>query len=475
MSHQQWGNPPGGPPPNHGAPAPQDAAQPQQGWPSQQGGAPPQQGAPQQGGWQQGGWGGQPQQGGFGAQPQQGAYGQPQQGGFGSQPQQGAYGQPQQGGFGAQPHQGAHGQPQQGGFGAQPQQGGYGQPQQGGYGQPPQGGYGAQPSQGGWAQPQQGGALGASPQPGGFGAQPAQGTWGPPQPQGGYAGQPQPAAQWSGGLASAGSRFLGRLIPRLIGGGFVGLIALGAAAYGWWHNRELADPTSETTIDHVRDHVVSTFTERMVEVPRASQLCGYMVASARNVRVSDVVTEGNAMGGTGTAVVALDAQPQAGVTPPASGPCTASFHYNYRIQTRYEGRTSIDETTLSELQQFQPIAITATVNGALLPGDSTFDDGGIFDTYGVRLSASQPITIVARGGAETTNPGGNLDVMFEVSDVSGTRIGIDDDSAGNLNARLVVTPPADGLYFIRVTHALAGTHHGAYVLVTTAGANPEAT
>jgi hypothetical protein len=432
MSHQQWGNPPGGPPPNHGAPAPQDAAQPQQGWPSQQGGAPPQQGAPQQGGWQQGGWGGQPQQGGFGAQPQQGGYGQPQQGA-------------------------------------------YGQPQQGAYGQPPQGAFGAQPSQGGWAQPQQGGALGASPQPGGFGAQPAQGTWGPPQPQGGYAGQPQPAAQWSGGLASAGSRFLGRLIPRLIGGGFVGLIALGAAAYGWWHNRELADPTSETTIDHVRDHVVSTFTERMVEVPRASQLCGYMVASARNVRVSDVVTEGNAMGGTGTAVVALDAQPQTGVTPPASGPCTASFHYNYRIQTRYEGRTSIDETTLSELQQFQPIAITATVNGALLPGDSTFDDGGIFDTYGVRLSASQPITIVARGGAETTNPGGDLDVMFEVSDVSGTRIGIDDDSAGNLNARLVVTPPADGLYFIRVTHALAGTHHGAYVLVTTAGANPEAT
>ena len=471
MSHQQWGNPPGGPPPNHGAPAPQDAAQPQQGWPSQQGGAPPQQGAPQQGGWQQGGWGGQPQQGGFGAQPQQG--------GLGAQPQQGAYGQPQQGAYG-QPQQGAYGQPQQGALGAQPQQqGGYGQPQQGGYGQPQQGGYGAQPSQGGWAQPQQGGALGASPQPGGFGAQPAQGTWGPPQPQGGYAGQPQPAAQWSGGLASAagqvGSRFLGRLIPRLIGGGFVGVIALGAAAYGWWHNRELADPTSETTIDHVRDHVVSTFTERMVEVPRASQLCGYMVASARNVRVSDVVTEGNAMGGTGTAVVALDAQPQAGVTPPASGPCTASFHYNYRIQTRYEGRTSIDETTLSELQQFQPIAITATVNGALLPGDSTFDDGGIFDTYGVRLSASQPITIVARGGAETTNPGGDLDVMLEVSDVSGTRIGIDDDSAGNLNARLVVTPPADGLYFIRVTHALAGTHHGAYVLVTTAGANPEAT
>jgi len=271
-----------------------------------------------------------------------------------------------------------------------------------------------------------------------------------------------------------GSRFLGRLIPRLIGGGFVMVIALSFAAYGWWRSRELADPTSETTIDHVRDHVVSTFTERMVELPRASQLCGYMVGSARNVRVSGVATEGNGFGGTGTAVVALDAQPQAGITPPIGGPCTASFHYNYRIQTRYEGRDSIEETTLSELQQFQPIATTAMVNGTLQPGDSTFEDGGIFDDWGVRLTASQPLTIVARGGAETTNPGSNLDVMIAVFDLHGTRLATDDDSAGNLNARIVFTPPADGLYFIRVTHALQGNHNGAYVLATTAGANPQA-
>jgi hypothetical protein len=268
---------------------------------------------------------------------------------------------------------------------------------------------------------------------------------------------------------------LGRVIPRIGCGLLAAVVGVGFTMYNVWKSEQLTVANSETTLDHVHEHVVDTFTERIVELPRASQLCGYQVASATNPRVTDVVTDGTGFSGTGTAVVTLDAQPQAGVVPPTPGPCTASFHYNYRITTRREGDTSIDETNLTEVMQFRPITVGATQQGTLQPGDSTLDNGAQFDDWGIRLTAGQAVTIVARGGAETTAPGQNLDVLVAVFDVRGNQLGLDDDSAGNFNARFVFTPPADGLYLIRVAPAVTGTHHGAYTLVTIAGANPAAT
>lgn len=120
------------------------------------------------------------------------------------------------------------------------------------------------------------------------------------------------------------------------------------------------------------------------------------------------------------------------------------------------------------------LAVPSTVQGTLSASDTRLQDGSVADDYVLNLTANQPVTIVVRGGPSTSEPGSNLDV-YAIILRNGAEIAHDDDSAGNLNARLVFTPPTTGQYTLRVTTFGSGLHQGAYTVQTWPGANPNAT
>jgi hypothetical protein len=120
-----------------------------------------------------------------------------------------------------------------------------------------------------------------------------------------------------------------------------------------------------------------------------------------------------------------------------------------------------------------PIAIPGTAAGALAVGDTRLTDGSLGDDYTINLTAGQPVTIVVRGGPSVTEPGSNLDVYAVL--LNGTNeVAHDDDSAGNLNARIVYTPTASGPHTLRVTTYGTGMRQGAYTVQTWTGANEAA-
>jgi hypothetical protein len=112
--------------------------------------------------------------------------------------------------------------------------------------------------------------------------------------------------------------------------------------------------------------------------------------------------------------------------------------------------------------------------GALTQGDFPLQDGSVADNYNIMLTMGQPVTILTCGGPSMTTPGSNLDVyvllMFNNQEVIH-----DDDSAGNLNSRIMYTPMQTGLYQIRVTTYGAGLRQGMYTLRVFPGMLPTAT
>jgi hypothetical protein len=119
------------------------------------------------------------------------------------------------------------------------------------------------------------------------------------------------------------------------------------------------------------------------------------------------------------------------------------------------------------------LALGSTVTGILQAGDTLLNDGSVGDDYAITLGAGQTVTIVTRGGPSYTSPGSRLDVYTLVM-LNGSEVTHDDDSAGNLNSRIIFTAPVTATYIIRVTTFGAGLRQGEYSLTVMPGANPYA-
>ena len=117
------------------------------------------------------------------------------------------------------------------------------------------------------------------------------------------------------------------------------------------------------------------------------------------------------------------------------------------------------------------LSIPGMVQGTLQAGDTPLSDGSVADDHTVWLTSGTPVTIVTRGGPSTSSPGTNMD-MYTILMRNGVEVTHDDDSAGNLNSRIVYTPTQTGMYTIRVTTYGSGLKTGAYTLQTYAGALP---
>lgn len=122
----------------------------------------------------------------------------------------------------------------------------------------------------------------------------------------------------------------------------------------------------------------------------------------------------------------------------------------------------------------QAIQLNTTIQGALQQGDMLSPRGSFIDQYMVTLQAGQPITIVARGipGWDPTHRmPSRLDVTLDLL-CNGQTVGHDDDSAGNQNARLVITPQVSTQCVVQVSSYGGGATFGTYQLTTVLGANP---
>lgn len=103
----------------------------------------------------------------------------------------------------------------------------------------------------------------------------------------------------------------------------------------------------------------------------------------------------------------------------------------------------------------QRIEIGDDARGELRVGDTALPENGgaLCDEYVVALTAGQPVTIFARGGASRTNAGSAMD-MYLYLRLHGRELARDDDSAatnGVLDSRIQFVPPETGLYVVRVS------------------------
>jgi len=275
---------------------------------------------------------------------------------------------------------------------------------------------------------------------------------------------------------------LTRIAMRAIPMGCGGLIVLGIAIVtgivGWRAYRNIETPLDATGV-HARavSHVENSLRDGLRDLSRAGTVCGYQVSRVRYVQVDHVELVGGNQG-YGTAQVTLVGDSVlTGYDQPllngiAGVPCRASYRFNYVVtRTPRANNEWYEQTNLSEMQLYRPLAVGSALTGTLLLGDAQLSDGALMDDYGIPMRAGHPVTIVVRG---RTDQWPSVDVMAGLFDEAGTQVALDDDSAGGYNARLVFTPTADGTYYLRVTHALQGVQQGGYSVVTLDGAHPEA-
>ena len=114
------------------------------------------------------------------------------------------------------------------------------------------------------------------------------------------------------------------------------------------------------------------------------------------------------------------------------------------------------------------VRVGQTVNGSLSASDPKADDDSYYQMWSFQGRAGQPLTIDLRSN--------NFDAYLAwgtLRDGRFSQIASDDDGGGNTDARLVVTPTADGVYAIRVNTLSAG-ETGAYTLTLTQGGTPTA-
>ena len=102
------------------------------------------------------------------------------------------------------------------------------------------------------------------------------------------------------------------------------------------------------------------------------------------------------------------------------------------------------------------IAVGETVRGELAAGDRLMSDSTYADVWQLQGTAGERVEIELRSD--------DFDTYLEVLDSTGTIIGQDDDSGGNLNSRLSLALPAAGTYRIVVNSAGHEPRVGAYTL-----------
>jgi hypothetical protein len=137
------------------------------------------------------------------------------------------------------------------------------------------------------------------------------------------------------------------------------------------------------------------------------------------------------------------------------------------------GAYAKEPSSLAHSPTSRRLTIGQTVQGDLRTGDAVLSGGSLAVDYTFELRAGAVFTAVLRGGASVTTPGSSLD-MYVILMFHGAEVTHDDDSAGNLNSRIVYTAQNRGTYVLRVT-TFSGGQQGHYTLQTWAGAHPDAT
>lgn len=138
-----------------------------------------------------------------------------------------------------------------------------------------------------------------------------------------------------------------------------------------------------------------------------------------------------------------------------------------------------DSVAVSPAEQLPPpppeapraasLAFPGATTGALDERDWRLSSGGIYDDYEFDLTAGDVVTIVVRGGPSTIAPNVRLDPYIFLLR-NGIEVLHDDDSAGDLNGRLVFAPRVSGRYVLRVSTYGSGSRRGAYTIETWRGA-----
>jgi hypothetical protein len=100
--------------------------------------------------------------------------------------------------------------------------------------------------------------------------------------------------------------------------------------------------------------------------------------------------------------------------------------------------------TIAAPGQVATIAYGQMAPGRLETGDQTMNDGTFADVWTFQGTAGQAITIDVMSD--------EFDAYAQLLDAAGNRLAEDDDSGGNLNARLTYTLPATGQYQIVVNN-----------------------
>lgn len=138
--------------------------------------------------------------------------------------------------------------------------------------------------------------------------------------------------------------------------------------------------------------------------------------------------------------------------------------YTVQATSYAAGATGEYSISIAQLPPPRPLTIVPlqfgeTVTGSLDEGDPMADDGSFFDSYGFRGAQGQRVSITQRSA--------DFDSYLELGTMSGGEfVGEygDDDSAGELDSRIVVTLPETGDYVVRA-NSLFPEGTGAYSLV----------
>jgi len=102
------------------------------------------------------------------------------------------------------------------------------------------------------------------------------------------------------------------------------------------------------------------------------------------------------------------------------------------------------------------IEIGQTMRGVLEPGDLLMADSTFADVWAFEGDAGWTVTVDVRSD--------EFDTYVQLLDAAGARLGEDDDSGGDLNARLTVALPATGEYRIVVNSAGHERRAGRYTV-----------
>lgn len=104
--------------------------------------------------------------------------------------------------------------------------------------------------------------------------------------------------------------------------------------------------------------------------------------------------------------------------------------------------------------QVASIGYGQMMQGRLEPGDQTMNDGTFADVWTFQGSAGQSVTIDVMSD--------EFDAYAQLLDAAGNRLAEDDDSGGNLNARIIFTLPTTGQFQIVVNNFGDSRRTGTY-------------